>query len=108
MIVNGFVGLWFGSKRSVIFQCMGAPASKFLNLNTDASVVNGRASGGGLVRDVDGKVIFAFYKEFGDVDVLTAEAMSLLHRLWLCYGKGLHGIYVESDSLSLVQLVESD
>ena len=32
----------------------------------------------GLVRNEDGDLTFAFYKEFEDFDVLTAEALSLL------------------------------
>ena len=39
-------------------------------LSTDASVVNGRASGGRVMWDSDGRLTFAFYKEFGDVGVL--------------------------------------
>ena len=34
--------------------------------------------------NTEGKLIFAFYKEFGEVDVLTTESLALLHGLQLC------------------------
>ena len=50
-------------------------------LNMDASVHNGRAFGGGILCDHEGKYIFAFYKEFWEEGVLMAECLSLLHGL---------------------------
>ena len=57
------------------------PPSQYFTLNTDASVSHGRAYGGGLLRDSDGRLIFAFYKEFGELDVLAVESASLLYGL---------------------------
>ena len=54
-----------------------------LKLNSDASVINGKAAGGGVLRDHWGRVVWAYYKEFGDLDVLAAEARSLLFGLQL-------------------------
>ncbi|XP_027171689.1 uncharacterized protein LOC113771290 [Coffea eugenioides] len=67
-----------------------------------------RASGGGVLRDHCGKVCFAYYKEFGELDVLEAEAQSLLHGLQLCADREVGTLTVESDSKALVQLVCSD
>ena len=83
------------------------PPLGVLKFNSDASVVQGRATGGGLLRDGQGKLIFAFYKEFGEQDVLGAECMALLFGLQLCLQKGLRPSLVEVDSKALVQLVVS-
>nr|XP_027088493.1 uncharacterized protein LOC113709836 [Coffea arabica] len=80
----------------------------WLKLNTDASVLHGRASGGGVLRDHCGKVCFAYYKEFGELDMLEAETQSLLHGLQLCADREVRALTVESDSKALVQLVCSD
>ncbi|XP_027182050.1 uncharacterized protein LOC113780450 [Coffea eugenioides] len=81
------------------------PPPGWLKLNTDASVLHGRASGGGVLRDHCGKVCFAYYKEFGELDVLEAEAQSLLHGLQLCADREVGALTVESNSNALVQLV---
>ena len=83
------------------------PPFGLLKLNSDASVKHGRATGGGLVRDYQGKMIFAFYKEFGDYNVLEAEGLALLFGLQLCSQRGLRPSLVEVDSKALVQLVVS-
>nr|XP_027082338.1 uncharacterized protein LOC113704655 [Coffea arabica] len=75
--------------------------------NSDASVLQGRATGGGLLRDYQGKLVFTFYKEFGDQGVLEAECMALLCGLQLCLQRGVYPSLVEVDSKALVQLVVS-
>ena len=65
----------------------GRPSPCSLKLNTDASVVQNVAVAGGLVRNHQGEVTFTFYKEFGGVNVLTAERLSLLFGLILCVQK---------------------
>lgn len=76
-------------------------------MNTDASVREQVASGGGVLRDSTGKVIFAFYKEFGELEVLSAEASALLFGLQLCVDGGFRQVQVEVDSEVLVKLVLS-
>ncbi|XP_071928034.1 uncharacterized protein [Coffea arabica] len=83
------------------------PPTGWLKLNSDASVINGKAAGGGVLRDHWGRVVWAYYKEFGDLDVLAAEAQSLLFSLQLCVERGVSSLIVESDSRVLVQLVGS-
>ncbi|XP_027158365.1 uncharacterized protein LOC113759984 [Coffea eugenioides] len=83
------------------------PPARQYKLNTDASVVNGKANGGGVLRDSHGRVIFAFYKEFGDKGVLHAEALAVLEGLLMCAIRGLRGVLVEVDSAVLVSLVKS-
>ena len=69
-----------------------------VKLNTDASVAVGKEAGGGILWDYYGELIFAFYKEFGDVDVLTDESLSLMHGLLLCQERDCNHLLVEVDS----------
>lgn len=62
-----------------------------VRLNTDASVVRGKAAGGGLLRDSEGRLIFEFYKEFGEASVLLAEGLSLYTGLQMCWDLGARG-----------------
>ena len=57
------------------------PRAPWYKLNTVASVVNGRARGGEVLRDSKGRLVFAFYKEFGEKRVLQAEALAVLEGL---------------------------
>ncbi|XP_071921874.1 uncharacterized protein [Coffea arabica] len=70
------------------------PPPLFFKLNTDASVSQGRAAGDGILRDSSGRVVFAFYKEFGDTEVLTAESLALLQGLQLCQEQHVQGLLV--------------
>ncbi|XP_071933097.1 uncharacterized protein [Coffea arabica] len=85
---------------------MKPPRGSF-KLNTDASVINGLAKGGGVIRDSEGKMLGAFYKEFGEYEVVYAEGLALFTGLQWCMGIGLSDILVEVDSLVLVRLVQS-
>lgn len=60
------------------------------------------ASGGGILRDPDGKIVFAFFKYFGNFSILEAETLALLHGLRLCQEKGIFKVQVEVDSAILV------
>ena len=65
-----------------------APPLGFLKLITDASMVNCKATGGGVMCDHYGNVTLAFYKELGEMEVLEAEAYALLNGLQACFHKG--------------------
>ncbi|XP_071906033.1 uncharacterized protein [Coffea arabica] len=81
------------------------PPRGSVKMNTDASVVNGLAKGGGVIRDFERKMLGAFYKEFGDCEVVQAEGLAVLAGLQWCVGAGLSDILVEVDSLALARLV---
>ena len=98
---------WVSITRRVISVWWTKPLYPKMKLNTYASQVNQQRSGGGLLRDHSGSFVFAFCKEFGDVDVLMAEALALLHGLHICYEQGLAPLVLEVDSEDLVCLVES-
>ena len=78
-----------------------------MKLNTDASIVSGHASGGGVVRSAEGDLVFAFYKEFGDQDILSTEALALLTGLRFCQDNNLRGFVAEVDSSTLVGVMSS-
>lgn len=61
-----------------------------------------------MVRDAVGDLVFTFYKEFGQVDVLIAEALCLQAGLKLCLAQSMGHLTVEVDAKSLVQLVNSN
>lgn len=105
----GWVGYARQSLSKVRYMSVAwePPTDGFYKLNSDASVVNGMAYGGGLLRDSQGRFIFAFYKEFGEGDVLHAEGMSLLHGLRLCQQRQVHPVVAEVDSALLVHLALS-
>nr|XP_027124110.1 uncharacterized protein LOC113740785 [Coffea arabica] len=92
--------------RHLVISWLPSPEG-VVKLNTDASVTRGRVSGGGLLRDHEGRLIFAFYKEFGEVDVLTAESSALLQGLLFCTGVRIQQLLVEVDSAGLVHLLDS-
>ena len=76
-------------------------------MNTDASVKNGRASGGGVICDYQGRVLVAFVNELGSMGVLEAEAAALQSGLQICISRHLQGVDAEVDSRALHQLVSS-
>lgn len=77
-------------------------------LSIDISVTTRRAIGSGILRDAKGKLIFAFYKEFGECDVLCTEILSLMQDLKLCGSYNFYDLLVEVDSSILVYLISSD
>ncbi|XP_027157174.1 uncharacterized protein LOC113758590, partial [Coffea eugenioides] len=52
-------------------------------------------------------LVFAFYKESGEQDVLSSEALALLEGLRYCQDNNLSGVIAEMDSSTLVNLVSS-
>ena len=104
-----WVGLCTGPVKwkSVQAVSWNRPPLHHVKLNTDASVAHKRAYGGGLLRDSDGHLIFAYYKEFGELDVLLAESASLLHGFQLCRDLATGPLLVEVDSKSLVDLLNT-
>ena len=63
----------------------------------NASVQKGCASRGGLVQDHNGKLVVAFYKEFGESDVIIAKALVFLRGLEVCVERSFQPMQVEID-----------
>nr|XP_027082432.1 uncharacterized protein LOC113704757 [Coffea arabica] len=96
-----------GVCRQPMLVAWSRPPEQGLKLNTDASVTSLGVFGGGVVRSNEGRVIFAFYKEFGEVRVLNAEALALLSGLVYCQDRAITGVRAESDSAALVRMIAS-
>ncbi|XP_071924888.1 uncharacterized protein [Coffea arabica] len=96
-----------GVCRQSMLVAWSRPPAQGLKLNTDASVTSLGAFGGGVARSSEGRVIFAFYKEFGDVSVLHAAALALLSGLVYCLDRAISGVRAESDSAALVRMLAS-
>ena len=60
-----------------------------------------------MVRDCEGKLVFAGYKEFGDVEVLVAKVLALLVSLRMCAKHGFARFLIKVDSRLLTHLVSS-
>lgn len=66
-------------------------------LNIDGNVKGGKVMGGRGFRDHEGNIVFAFYKEFGEGDVLFVEAHASLFGIQLCQHRMLQNVDVEVD-----------
>lgn len=83
------------------------PPNGQLKIITDASVVKGKATERGVLRDHEGLVVGTFYKEFGECDIPLAKGYALMHGLRWCLENNYSDIRAEVDSQILVQLVNS-
>ena len=83
------------------------PPANLYKLNSDASLREGCAVGAVVVRDCEGKLVFAGYKEFGDVEVLVAKVLALLVTLRMCAKRGFARFLIKVDSRLLTHLVSS-
>ncbi|XP_027150239.1 uncharacterized protein LOC113750471 [Coffea eugenioides] len=101
------LGTQVARRREVVVVSWKRPPRSSIKLNTDASVVLDQAYGGGLLRDSDGCLIFAFHKELGKLVVLEAKGLALLHGLRFCAGVVTGPLLVEVDSESLVRMLHS-
>ncbi|KAL0456363.1 UNVERIFIED_CONTAM: hypothetical protein Slati_0975500 [Sesamum latifolium] len=83
------------------------PGPRWYKLNTDgASKGNLGASGaGGLLRDHKGLVLFAFLEPLGISTNTSAELQALYRGLQICLEKGFHKVWIEVDTLHIIQLI---
>ncbi|MQM11694.1 hypothetical protein Taro_044603 [Colocasia esculenta] len=84
------------------------PPSGRLKLNVDGAFMrtSGTVGGGGILRDHEGNMCWAFARAYHDLNSsLAAEAMALNDGLSICSSKGVSEVLVETDSLNLLQLV---
>lgn len=73
-----------------------------IKLNCDGSSLRFSAAGGGVFRDSDGAVWAGFSSNFGRVSSLEAEALAVLEGLTLAHSLHLPLVWLELDSLVLV------
>lgn len=86
------------------------PSSALFKLNTDgASKGNpGMASGGGIFRDNNGDIFYAFSNFYGHHSNMWAEAMAAFDGIRLAYEFGIHSIWLEVDSEVLVKIIKGE
>lgn len=85
-----------------------APPRPWAQLNTDGSSKDnpGHAGGGGLIRNDVGHLLVAYAKYCGLKISVEAKALAPLDGLKLCKQRNLDRVWVEVDSLLLVQMIQ--
>ena len=85
------------------------PLEQWFKLNTDgASSGNpGKAGGGGLIRDCNGKWIKGFSRSIGHASNFVVEFWALRDGLKLDLGMGVQKLVVELDAKVVVSLITS-
>ncbi|XP_071902759.1 uncharacterized protein [Coffea arabica] len=78
-------------------------------LNTDGCSKGnpGVSGGGGVLRDSNGIPLIGFSTYLGETTSLCAEARALLIGLQTCVHRGIDNLYVQSDSLILVGILQN-
>ncbi|KAI0511115.1 hypothetical protein KFK09_011738 [Dendrobium nobile] len=82
------------------------PKPPFVKLNTDGSIDSMKAGAGGLIRDFKGDLLAAFAAPVQNRNVMLAEFQALYFGLELCLKMGFNNVWIEVDSLFLVQIME--
>ncbi|GAA0160856.1 hypothetical protein LIER_17313 [Lithospermum erythrorhizon] len=77
-----------------------------LKLNIDASYKQGRAGYGGIIRNSQGELVFAFGFQGCSASALQAEVDALLGCLRRCVSEGYGKLHIEVDSLQLVNMIQ--
>ncbi|XP_042505477.1 uncharacterized protein LOC122082041 [Macadamia integrifolia] len=93
-----------GDPPSILEVIWCKPPLTWSKINIDGSSMGnpGRAGGGGVIRDSNGKVIFSFKHFFGISTNYYAEFMSFLHGIRHAMGQRITNLWIESDSVAVV------
>ncbi|KAH0769685.1 hypothetical protein KY290_013666 [Solanum tuberosum] len=84
------------------------PPRNFIKLNSDGSCVQRSCGGGGLIRDNQGNMMFAYSLGLGQGTSNMAEARALLYGLKWCVSRGYDRVWGETDSLLLVKCINGE
>ncbi|KAJ7971706.1 Ribonuclease H protein [Quillaja saponaria] len=97
-----------GLKQVKILRWQPPPYS-FVKLNCDGCSRDnpGEVAMGGIIRSNKGEFIWAYGSFLGNQTKMVAELEALYEGLKYCAANGLHDVIVNSDSMSLVQCVNS-
>ena len=81
-----------------------------MKLNSDGSALSslGRAGGGGVIRDHEGKWLKGYARSLGSTNNCMAELWALRDGLLLAKEMGLHNLIIELDALSVVLLLNNN
>lgn len=85
------------------------PENDWIKCNTDGACLEGglRIGCGGVFRDSSGNWIFGFTRHIGEGSVLTAELWGIVSGLEIAWDTGYRKIWIESDSLTSVNLIKN-
>ena len=92
---------WAAAPKRAIQQIgWCSPIDPWLTLNTDGSVINpwSKVVAGGLLRNGDGNVIFAFKVNFGRCSITRTELRGAIKGLELAWSFGAHRVILQMDS----------
>ncbi|KAH0633363.1 hypothetical protein KY284_036149 [Solanum tuberosum] len=81
------------------------PSPFFVKLNTDDNCKQYSCETGGIIRDHNGDLIYAFSKPLGEGTSIWAEASTLIFGIKWCVDNGFTNIMAESDSKMIVDCV---
>ncbi|KAH0639478.1 hypothetical protein KY285_036064 [Solanum tuberosum] len=81
------------------------PSPFFVKLNTDGNYKQYSCETGGIIRDHNGDLIYAFSKPLGEGTSIWAEASTLIFGIKWCVDNGFTNIMAESDSKMIVDCV---
>ncbi|MQM00292.1 hypothetical protein Taro_033024 [Colocasia esculenta] len=91
---------------SIVKWLMPPPGQLKLNVDGAFKITSGEAGGGGILRDYEGNMCWAFTRKYyGLNSSLAAEALALRDGLSIYCNKGVTEVLVETDSLNLLQIV---
>ena len=81
-----------------------------MKLNSDGSTLKnpGKAGGGGLFRDHEGKWVKGYARGIGHTNSFMAELWALRDSLILAREMGLNNLIIELDALSIVMLMNNE
>ena len=83
------------------------PLSSWFKLNTDASVIDHKAGGGGLIYDFEGQWVQGFARHIGTTSVLMAELWALRDGIHMAKYLNIHNLAINVDSAEAINLLSS-
>ncbi|PKA66257.1 hypothetical protein AXF42_Ash006954 [Apostasia shenzhenica] len=84
------------------------PDYGFVKLNFDGILCDGKAAGGGIIRDSEGNFIYAYHCVFNCDNVIIAEILAALFGMDKCKEKGYNRIHLDLVSMNIMSWIRDD
>lgn len=81
------------------------PSPEWFKPNIDGSVRDGNVTGGGIIRNTEGKLVASFSIYYGEGTKNMAEFLVLKDGMLLCKQLNVSPVFIESDSMLTVSAV---
>ena len=90
--------------------CWKKPPVEWCKLNTDGTSLGnpGKAGGGGIIRDSEGRWVKGFARSIGFTASIIVELWALRDGLLLADQIGVQNLWIELDAKVVVELVQSN